>query len=384
MAHCPADSVLLQLIADELSSNEQVEVEAHLSGCGQCRQRIDSLGDVPAISAVIGSAENSSPIESPSLRLVMERLLSETQLPSSSAPFTAKSSRDVLSALQPTTRPGFIGRLGDIDVRRVIGRGGMGIVFEGVDRILNRTVAIKVLSPHLVSDADAKNRFLREAQAAAALSHENVVAIHAIEEADGMPYLVLQYVDGESLAERLVREKTIPFADVVRIGIQTARGLAAAHKQGLVHRDIKPANILLEAATGDVRIADFGLAKLAGVDSITEVGAIAGTPAYMSPEQAIDGKLDVRSDLFSVGVVLYELSSGVSPFAADSPFVVLNKIRTHSPRPVCELNPELPVWFGTIVQRLLEKKSENRIGSLTAFRRWRSSVSGTGRHRGHR
>ena len=239
----------------------------------------------------------------------------------------------------------------------------MGVVFEGVDRILNRAVAIKVLSPHLVGDGEAKSRFLREAQAAASLAHENVVAIHAIDEADGMPYLVLQFVDGESLAERLARERKLPFADAVRIGIQTARGLATAHAHGLVHRDIKPANLLLEAATGDVRIADFGLAKRAGFDPITQAGVIAGTPAYMSPEQARDGDLNARSDLFSLGVVLYEACSGDAPFAADSPFAVLDKIRTRDPRAIREVNPDLPAWFGTIVHRLLEKKPEDRIAS---------------------
>ncbi len=363
MLDCPTDAALARMIDDAMSADDQSALEAHLSNCGSCRQRIDTLGAVAAMSAMAGSTRMAPPAESPSLRLVMEQLLSESQMLGRSANFAAKASREVLPVLQPTARPGFIGRLGEIDVRKVIGRGGMGVVFEGVDRVLNRTVAIKVLSPHLVGDGDAKTRFLREAQAAAALTHENVVAIHAIDEADGMPYLVLQFVSGESLAERLARDKTLPFADVVRIGMQTARGLAAAHKQGLIHRDIKPANILLEAATGDVRITDFGLAKRGGFDSITEVGIIAGTPAYMSPEQAVDGDLDARSDLFSLGVVLYEASTGVSPFAADSPFVILNKIGTHRPRPVCEVNPELPEWFGAIVDRLLQKKPEHRIGS---------------------
>jgi hypothetical protein len=151
-----------------------------------------------------------------------------------------------LPFLQPTDRPGFLGRLGQYEIRRVIGRGGMGMVLEGVDCLLKRTVAIKVLPALLhVSDA-ARARFFREAQAAAALTHENIVTIHAVDQADGLPFLVLQHVSGESLEQRLRRQGRLPFADVVRIGVQAARGLAAVHEKGWVHRDIKPANILLE------------------------------------------------------------------------------------------------------------------------------------------
>ena len=345
----------------DLTADEQVLVEAHLTDCEQCRSRIDLLDVMPEMQGIAGAKTLLAKTESPRLRVVMERLSIESQLSTCSANFTASASRDVLPILQPTTRRGFIGRLGDIEVLKVIGRGGMGVVFEGIDSILNRTVAVKVLSPHLVGNGEAKSRFLREAQAAAALSHENVVAIHSIEEADGMPYLVLQFVDGESLAQRLIHDPKLAFPDVVRMGIQLARGLAAAHKHGLVHRDIKPANILIEVATGDVRIADFGLAKHTGSDTITVEGTIAGTPAYMSPEQTINADLDARSDLFSLGVVLYEASTGISPFVADSSFVVLDRIRNANPLPMCEVNSEIPAWFGSVVQRLLEKNADDRI-----------------------
>lgn len=363
MQRCLADTEITRLIADDLTADEQVLVEAHLTDCGKCRSRIDLLDVMPEVQGIAGATTLLAKTESPSLRVVMERLLIESQLSSCSANFTASASRDVLPILQPTTRPGFIGRLGDIEVLKVIGRGGMGVVFEGIDSILNRTVALKVLSPHLVGNGEAKNRFLREAQAAAALSHENVVAIHSIEEADGMPYLVLQFVDGESLAQRLIYDHKLAFPVVVRMGIQLARGLAAAHKHGLVHRDIKPANILIEVDTGDVRIADFGLAKQSGSDTITVEGTIAGTPAYMSPEQTINDDLDARSDLFSLGVVLYEASTGISPFIADSSFVVLDRIRSKTPLPICEVNAEIPAWFGSVVHRLLEKNAEDRIQS---------------------
>ncbi len=364
---CPDKSVLMRLISGDLANEEALILESHLTNCERCRGKIEDLGDVSSIEALADEVMNTGSVESPSLRGVMERLLIESQLMNGSVNFTASPSRDVLPTLQPSARPGYIGRLGDIDIRRVIGRGGMGVVFEGEDSILNRTVAVKVLSPHLVGDGEAKNRFLREARAAAALTHENVVSIHSINEADGMPYLVLQYVDGEPLSERLKREGQLPFDDVLRLGIETARGLAAAHKRGLIHRDIKPANILLDSESGASRITDFGLVKRVDSDSITKLGSIAGTPAYMSPEQSTSDSLDARSDLFSLGVVLYESSTGVSPFAAESPFVTLHNIRTHQPTSVCKLNADLPAWFGVVVAQLLAKRPEDRIESANAL-----------------
>ena len=268
--------------------------------------------------------------------------------------------------LEPTTKEGFLGKLGLIDIRRVIGHGGMGIVYEGVDPTLNRTVAVKVLLPHLLGDAAAKERFVREAKAVAALSHANVVTIHAIAETDGVPYLVLQYVAGESLADLLNREKQLPADEIARIGAQVARGLAAAHAVGLVHRDIKPGNVLIEAGTGHVRIADFGLAKAIGGETITGAGTLPGTPAYMSPEQVSGLAVDARSDLFSLGVLLYQGVTGALPFAADSPFVILDKIRNEKEKRLAQLDPSLPAWFCSIVERLLEKNPDQRVPTAAA------------------
>ena len=361
MNACPADADLRQIIFGPNSR----DLESHLSNCALCQERLEELYGAKEISSLFGSALGPPVEQSPSLRLVIERLQSDSAFwnGGDSALGPGIAFHSTLPDLQPTRRDGFLGRLGDIDIRRVIGRGGMGVVFEGHDPLLDRTVAVKVLAPHLVPDAEAKNRFLREARAAAALDHENVVAIHAIDEANGMPFLVLQYVAGESLGERLAKQNQLPFEEVLRLGIQTAKGLAAAHEQGLVHRDIKPGNILLEAGTGNVRIADFGLAKKMGFDSLTEVGVVAGTPAYMSPEQAADGAVDSRSDLFGLGVVLYQTASGRLPFDGDSPYVVLDRIRNADPKPLILCNPKLPEWFCSLVHRLLEKNPEHRIGS---------------------
>lgn len=378
MKHCLDQSQLEQLLADVLPSREQAVCDAHLSDCPACRDRLEQMTDVAGLSRVMRASSTLPASESRHLKQVINRLQSELTC-YRSTPSTLSSGATTHTAiprLQPTTKPGFIGRLGDILIKRVLGQGGMGVVFEGLDSVLNRTVAVKVLSPHMLNHPDAKERFVREAQAAATLLHENVVAIHGIHQAEGMPYLVLQYVQGESLSDKLQREKRLPLDQVVRLGRQVARGLAAAHDRGLVHRDIKPGNILFDAETGDVRIADFGLAKHVGTETLTAKGVLTGTPAYMSPEQASGKAIDARSDLFSLGVVLYQASSGKLPFTADSPFVLLDHIRSTPERPLKELISELPDWFCELVHRLLQKEPENRIATAQEVERILTEQSG--------
>lgn len=266
---------------------------------------------------------------------------------------------------EATDYPVFPSNLGQYEIRRLVGRGGTGMVFEGFDPALKRRVAIKVLSPALAANEQSRSRFLREARAAAALTHEHVVPIHAVDQADGVPFLVLQYVAGESLADRLRRDGRLPLADVVRIGIQVARGLAAAHEQRLVHRDVKPGNLLLEAGTNQVKIADFGLAKTPGLDTLTLEGTIAGTPEFMSPEQASGGDVDARSDLFSLGTVLYLAATGISPFRADSALGTMERVCRASPTPLRQVEATLPEWFCAVVHRLLEKDPRDRIPSAS-------------------
>jgi len=347
MTGCPSDSALRRLGADELPAAAARSLEQHLDDCDRCRARLDALTDVIAVGAALGGPR-PGPAD---LSHVLDRLRSD------GTEVTAR----VAWGLPATDRPGFIGRLGVIEIRREIGRGGMGVVYEGLDPTLNRPVAVKVLSPHLLGDAAARERFLREARAAAALTHEHVVTLHAIDQHAGVPYLVLQYVAGESLAERLAREPKLPVADVARIGGQVARGLAAAHARGLIHRDVKPANVLLDAETGAVRLTDFGLAKLVGGETITGVGVVAGTPAYMSPEQAAGGAVDARTDLFSLGAVLYTAAAGKPPFDGDSPHAVLFQVREAAPRALADVDPTLPAWFCSIVDRLLEKDPARRV-----------------------
>ena len=256
-----------------------------------------------------------------------------------------------------------LGRLGGYDVLEIIGRGGMGVVLKGFDRELKRCVAIKVLAPHLAQSSLAKKRFAREAQAAAAVVHPNVLAIHQVQPSGRLPFLVMPLVAGESLAQRLTAQGRLELKETLRIGMQAAAGLAAAHEQGLVHRDVKPANILLEKGVERAVLTDFGLARAADDVSMTRWGIIAGTPQYMSPEQARGEPLDGRSDLFSLGCVLYEMATGVSPFRADSTMATLRRLIDDPPPAMASLNPELPPWFIAIVERLLEKDPSRRFGS---------------------
>ena len=221
-----------------------------------------------------------------------------------------------LEFLEPSSEPGSFGRLGHHEVMEVLGRGGFGIVVRAFDESLHRMVAIKVLDPRLASTSPARKRFLREARASARIRHGNVVQIYAVEERP-LPYLVMEYIPGQTLQQKHEQTGPLEVADVLRIGAQIARGLAAAHEEGLIHRDIKPGNIMLESGIEqNVKITDFGLARAADDASLTQSGAIAGTPLYMAPEQAKDGPLDPRADLFSLGSVLYTMASGRPPFRA--------------------------------------------------------------------
>jgi serine/threonine protein kinase len=271
----------------------------------------------------------------------------------------------VVEHLEPSDDPTVLGRIGAYDVLDVIGRGGMGVVLKGFDRELKRFVAIKALAPHLAHNALARKRFAREAQAAAAIVNLHVIAIHQVQPSGPLPYLVMPLLNGESLAQRMAAHGTLELKEILRIGMQAAHGLAAAHGQGLVHRDIKPANILLEKGVERAVLTDFGLARTADDVSMTRWGIIAGTPEYMSPEQARGEALDGRSDLFSLGCVLYEMATGVSPFRADSTMATLRRIVDEKPVAMASRIPDLPPWFIEIVERLLSKEPAQRFASAS-------------------
>lgn len=270
-----------------------------------------------------------------------------------------------LSFLEPAGQPDSLGRLAHYEVRQLLGRGACGIVLKAFDTKLHRDVAIKVMSPELATTSPARKRFLREARATAAIGHENVVQIYSVEE-QPLPFLVMEYIAGPTLQEKLNSTGPLEIREIVDIGRQLALGLDAAHARGLVHRDIKPANILLEHTTGRVKITDFGLARTRDDASLTQSGVISGTPLYMSPEQAQGRATDFRSDLFSLGSVLYVMCTGRPPFRAGNMVAVLRRVVEETPRPIRDIIPEVPEWLVAIVTRLHAKQPAERFPSARA------------------
>ena len=263
--------------------------------------------------------------------------------------------------------------IGHYRIVEKIGAGGMGEVYLAEDTELNRKVALKFLSPHLCQDADCRARFKREAQAAAKLNHPNIVTIHEVSEFNGRPFFAMEHVEGQPLSE-LIKQGDCPLDKVIDLSLQICEGLQEAHKAGITHRDIKPANILV-SHSGRAKLVDFGLASVAGADKLTKEGSTLGTIGYMSPEQVQGKPTDHRSDLFSFGVVLYELISCKSPFKAETPAATMNAIAQQTPEPLARYKAGVPDELQRIVSKLLQKDPALRyqtaadvISDLTALK----------------
>jgi serine/threonine protein kinase len=374
--NCPPTDELQRLLHDSLSGERRDECVEHMDHCTGCQKRLEEIAvEGTNLSQVVEQLGASEPPATSAYWPVLKAL--DTDVPANNPEQTPPKgnantpnarppgrTRELsLSFLQPASDSAYLGRLHHFDVMRVIGRGGMGVVLEAFDTKLQRNVALKVLDPELAGDEIARQRFCRESRAAASITHENVVAVHQVEHSGdhGVPYIVMQLISGESLEERLTREKQLPLREIVRIGLQAAHGLAAAHAQGLIHRDIKPGNILLEPPHGRVKLTDFGLARVEEDVKLTRTGFVSGTPLYMAPEQALGGEPDPRSDLFSLGAILYEMYAGRPPFAGNSALAILKNISETKHAPLREVNPNVPDWFATTVDRLLAKKPADRI-----------------------
>ncbi len=355
-AACPSTEHLATVLRERQPSAVEAELAAHLGECPACQERLQTLaGEAPWLEACARRPGAAANPPSPSLQNAMRTLASRGEL--GDAELAAPPRLDFL---QPSGQPGALGRFGPYEVLAVVAVGGMGIVLKAHDPGLDRIVALKLLPPALAASPLPRARFIREARAAAAVAHEHVVPIYAVDACAGLPYLVMQFVDGPTLAERMKAAGPLPLEDILRIGAQTAAGLAAAHAQGLIHRDVKPGNILLENAVERVKITDFGLARAMGDSSLTHAGHLAGTPEYMSPEQANDGIVDARSDLFGLGCVLYQMATGVSPFRAAKPLAALRRVCEEEPPPAHTVNPRIPEWLARIIQRLMAKEAARR------------------------
>ncbi|MGD0369415.1 MAG: protein kinase [Acidobacteriaceae bacterium] len=288
--------------------------------------------------------------------------------------------------------------VGHYKILRRIGAGGMGVVYEAEDLRLGRHVALKLIAGNSAPDPSALERFHREARIASSLNHPGICTIHEIDEADGQPFLIMELLDGQSL-DRLYGGHAVPLPRLTEIGVQLADALDAAHRKGILHRDIKPANIFI-TGSGQAKILDFGLARIdslavgdstgSGIserDKLTRSGATLGTVAYMSPEQARGESLDARSDLFSLGVVLYEMATANHPFSGTTSAVVFDKLLNYHPPSALSLNRDLPPEFENILNKSLEKDRDLRYQSASDLRadlrrlqRSSSGIHATGAH----
>jgi serine/threonine protein kinase len=358
---CAAERIEL-LLDGRLSSDEQSQFEDHLGTCATCRDHMLIKAAEPAVWEEASVYLRSDALDEESGGTA----LTQFSIPDESSCDEKPSALRITDYFDPTDDPRMLGRFDGYEIVGIVGFGGMGVVLKGFEHALDRYVAIKLLAPHLASSGAARARFAREARAAAAVLHENVVAIHRVATAKDLPYLVMPYVPGESLQKRLDEQGPIRTDEVLRIGMQIAAGLAAAHAQGLVHRDIKPANILLDKGVERVTITDFGLARAADDASLTRSGVISGTPLYMSPEQARGEPLDGRSDLFSLGSVLYTMCVGRPPFRAQTMFGVLQRISEAAPTEIRHLSPSTPKWLCEIIAKLQAKDPADRFQSAAA------------------
>ncbi len=354
----PCDSRRIASFLDgQLTESEQATLEEHLSECSACRMSLDAQTADEDMWEKAGRYLHDDGDHTEPFHGLHE--LNESSVDCD----VTHSVQHVLDALGPTDDPQMLGRIGGYEVSGVVGFGGMGVVLKAVDKSLDRTVAIKVMAPHLASNGTARKRFAREAKAAAAVLHPNVMAIHSVSTGETLPFLVMPYMRGTSLQKRLDVEGPLPVGEILRIASQTAAGLAAAHGQGLVHRDIKPANILLEEGVERVAITDFGLARAVDDADMTRTGVVAGTPQYMSPEQARGDSVDQRSDLFSLGSVMYAMCTGRPPFRAESSYGVLRRITDDEPQRIRDLNPDIPEWLCAVITKLMAKQAANRFQS---------------------
>jgi formylglycine-generating enzyme required for sulfatase activity len=386
---CPDRETLERLLSGRLGGPIAEQLEQHLLQCAACASVADTLtagddwtaairarreiaGEEEIIARVIDDCQSlgSRISADPSRETVSlggrgadrpEDTPTEAGPVSASPGAAASVHQDEYYFLAPAEQPDEIGRLGGYRVLEVLGAGGMGVVFRAEDPRLKRQIALKAMKPAIAASRSAKDRFLREAQATAAIEHDNIVTIHQVGEDRGVPFIAMQFLRGESLQTRLRREGRLDQREVLRIGREVAAGLAAAHARGLIHRDIKPDNIWLDVASGRAKILDFGLARATADDaSLTQSGTVLGTPRYMAPEQAQGEAVDHRCDLFSLGCVLYHLAAGRAPFVGANVTATLMAVVYQNPEPIEKVCPGIEPDLAALIRRLLAKDRDAR------------------------
>ena len=354
---CPSPETLHAVLKEALAEECLADVTRHLGHCESCQCRMAKLSGSATLSQIDWDREAISDAPSEEMEALIERMKSVGRMKEEEK----RSEDSDLSFLDPSDDPKYLGQLGKYQVTRLIARGGMGIVLEALEAELERVVAIKVLAPALAASKDGCQGFMREAKAAASLEHENILPIYAVHQTGPLPYLVMPFIKGMTLDERISKGPPLSKEELISIALKVARGLEFAHRQGVIHRDIKPANILLDAATDRVLLADFGLARVVGDRRQTSRGVISGTPQYMAPEQTQGGEIDHRSDLFSLGSVLYHMAAGKPPFRANTVVQIMRQIAESEPDRIAQSEANVPSWFKAVIRRLLAKRPEDRI-----------------------
>ncbi len=350
------DQLLRDLLEGKMSQQEEQELEQRIAADPALRARWEQL--TGSAEWPVGSAPLPQTFSSEYLTTVLDRMKRTGPRES-----VSHSSSDRFPVSEDEQLHQLNEQLQGFRIVREVGRGGMGIVYEAIDEALQRRVALKLLKPIQSDDGTAQERLLREAQAIAAIQHENILSIYGVQFVANKPVLIEQFVDGESLQKRIGRDGALPIEDCLSISLQIAKGLVAAHASQMVHRDLKPDNILIDGLSQVIKIADFGLAKRGESSRLTSDQFVAGTPSFMSPEQTEGKPVDSRSDLFSLGVMMYVMVTGVVPFDHPDPFVVFEMLRRKQVEPATNLRAETPPWLSRLIAQLLSKDPKDRISS---------------------
>ena len=342
-----------QFMTDEIADEKEQQMIQHLEDCEHCQFEMNRFAEQDACWAEI----KEKLIDQHDEWTRDERQAMASDIPSE------RELKKIRQLLGPSENPEMLGRLGGFEICGIIGRGSAGIVFKALDTRLNRFVAIKMLAPVFSNNGSSRRRFEREGRAIASVKDPNVIPVHTIGEYQGIPFIVMQYVPEGSLQQRIDCHGPLSVRDVVCVAMQIANGLASAHKHGIIHRDVKPANVLLERGVEGAMVTDFGLARVVDEATVTHSGSISGTPQYMSPEQAKGDRADQRSDLFSLGSVMYAACTGHSPFRAETVFGVIKRVCESEPRSIRELNPDVPEWLESFINKLHSKDPGRRFES---------------------